>query len=274
MKAKPFLKWVGGKSQLLPQILDRLSTTGYYHYHEPFLGGGAVFFSEAGQRAQRAVLMDANPHLVSAYQGVRDDPEGVIARLAAATNRGPEAYAAARALDPATLPTPADVAAWFIYINKLCFNGIWRVNRSGQLNTPYGKRPEAELCDPENIRACSTLLKKATILHSDFRRIVDWVQPGDVVYLDPPYAPVSETADFTSYTKDGFTLDEQSAVRDVALSLSRYGCFVVVSNADVPLIRQLYNEQQFIVDVVPARRNINSDGAKRGPVAEVLMIPR
>jgi DNA adenine methylase len=264
--ARPFLKWAGGKTQLLPillQVLPRVAET----YYEPFLGGGAVYYALADRdRFHQATLNDFNVDLVDTYKAVRDMPEEVINLLRDMPFER-DFYEAARLHKPEGL---AERAARIIYLNKTCFNGLYRVNQRGEFNAPFGdfQRPP-RILDAPNLRDCSNVLRyQAAIYSGDFVDAVAGAREGDVVYFDPPYVPLNSTASFTSYTRDGFTLDDQRRVAICFRDLSRKGVMAIMSNSDVPIIRELYKE--FDIHAVPVRRPINSVGSARGFVQEVL----
>jgi len=261
---RPFLKWAGGKRQLIEQLLARIPAQ-HGTYHEPFLGGGALYYRLA---PSQAVLSDLNDRLVRTYQAVRRDPEAVIDLLKTYPN-DKAFYLQMRARD-IDAESDAVLASWMIYLNKTGFNGLYRVNKQGGFNVPFGKYSNPLICDPDNLRRCSAVLQQVDILHTDFRSVEDRAEPGDFVYFDPPYVPVSTTASFTSYTRDGFTLDDQQALRDLALRLKSRGVHVLLSNASVPVVHELYAEGFERIDVY-ASRAINCDGAKRGKVAEALI---
>lgn len=271
--ANCFIKWAGGKRQLLPEIRKHVPSS-FKDYFEPFVGGGAVFFDlrAAGRLTGRVTLGDRNAELVTTYKAVRDDIDGVMTLLRKHelmhTDGGENYYYAVR--DDQYPQAGARMAARMIYLNKTCFNGIYRVNKKGLFNVPFGdytKNPT--ICDAENLRACSRALKGAVIWRTDFEELSSAAIRGDFVYFDPPYVPVSATANFTSYTRDGFTLDDQERLATCAASLRRRGVSVLLSNADVPIIRKLYKD--FQMREVRAKRNINSVGAKRGAVGELLI---
>jgi DNA adenine methylase len=269
--AHPFVKWAGGKRQIAPEILRRLPAS-IRTYHEPFLGAGAIFFAliEEG-RVSAAILNDRNAELVTAYYAIAKDPEGVIAVLRDHKNTK-EAYLAVRAQDP-WKATDAARAARFIYLNRCGFNGLYRVNASGGFNVPFGKHANPTICDADNLRAVSLALAgvRARIYAGDFETTLlqHWPGAGDAVYFDPPYWPVSKTANFTGYQAGGFGPDEQRRLRDVAVRVRESGAAVLLSNADVPEVRELY--RNFAIDRVEVRRAINRDASKRGPVGEVLI---
>lgn len=262
-QAKPFLKWVGGKTKLVPEILKRFPEK-YGTYHEPFLGGGAVFFT---LQPEKAVLSDLNDELVDVYAAVKWDLDDLTLLLDSLTkHQSREAYLDIRSREPEGRPARA---ARTIYLNKCGFNGLYRVNKSGKFNVPWSKRTNVNLYDHENLVACSAALQNAQLHISNFTWTLDSAERGDLIYLDPPYAPVSGTSDFTAYTKDGFTWEDQVKVHDFAEALRSRGCHVVLSNAGIPSIRELYSGWQ--IDEVSVRRNINSDGTKRGGVPEFII---
>jgi DNA adenine methylase len=263
----PFLKWAGGKRQILPDILRRLPGR-CATYYEPFLGGGAVFFALAARGAfRRAVLGDRNADLVDAYLGVHDDAEGVIARLTRMPHSASFFYRL-RAQDPRAL-SPAHRAARIIYLNRTCYNGLYRVNRAGRFNVPFGRYENPRILDRENLRAVSRALRGTALRTGDFEAIVARARPGDVVYFDPPYVPLSATASFTAYDRKAFGPDEQRRLARVMEALRRRGVYAVLSNSDVPVTRALY--RGFPLDTVRVRRAINSRPDRRGPISELLV---
>jgi DNA adenine methylase len=264
---KPFLKWAGGKQQLLPMILPRLPRR-IDTYYEPFLGGGAVFFALAAEgRFRRAVLADANAELLECWRGVRDGVDAVVAALRA-WRYEEECYYAVRELDPAAL-APAERAARLIYLNRTCYNGLYRVNRAGKFNVPFGRYTNPRICDEEGLRAASAALQRADLLCADFETAVERAQPGDAVYFDPPYLPVSDTSDFTAYHHDGFGPEDHERLAGVFASLGARGVYALLSNSDAPLARRLYHP--FRPHFVEALRSINSKANARGSVLEMLV---
>jgi DNA adenine methylase len=263
VRATPFIKWVGGKTSLLPELLrhvpDRLR-----RYHEPFVGGGALFFAV---QPKRAILSDANGELVHTYQQVRDDVASVLDQLARHVYERSH-FEAVRALDPKEL-APAARAARFIYLNKTCFNGLWRVNRAGRFNVPIGRYKDPRFCDPTTLLRASHALRGVQLKHLTYEESLAMTAPGDFVYLDPPYDPVSSTASFTSYTKDEFGWEQQQALAAACASLNRRGVRFLLSNSATPRIRELY--AQFEQRIVRAPRHINSRADGRGHVDEVLV---
>jgi DNA adenine methylase len=261
--ARPFLKWAGGKTQLLPEILARFPAT-YRCYHEPFLGGGAVFFALG---PERAVLSDVNQDLIETYRAVRDEPGAVIAQLVRRRATEQEYYRI-RAQSPAQLTLVA-AAARTIYLNRTCYNGLYRVNQKGEFNVPYGRYANPTLCNAENIRLASKALRGIELRCEDVLGVAKRAQKGDLVYFDPPYDPLSPTASFTSYARGGFGPDEQAALASVFRLLVERGVHVVLSNSDTPLVRKLYRD--FKIEPVYARRAINSRADRRGHVREVIV---
>lgn len=264
----PILKWAGGKGRLLGQLLPLLPPGAELMRHvEPFLGGGALFFA---RRPERALLADINPALVRTYQAVRDDVEAVIDALAPlAARHTPEGYYQVRSRYNDGHLDDAEHAATFLYLNKTCFNGLHRVNRKGRFNVPAGRYKNPRILDPDLLRAASTALAGADIRCASFEALLEAARPGDFLYFDPPYVPVSQTASFTSYAQDGFSSADQERLRDVFRQLDRRGCKLMLSNSDVPAIRALY--RAYRIDVVAAPRAINCNGKGRGLVSEVVV---
>jgi DNA adenine methylase len=262
-RATPFIKWVGGKTALLPELLKHVPQK-LRRYHEPFLGGGALFFAV---QPKRAILCDANPELIHCYTQVRDDAAGVLDHLARHVYEQSH-FTAVRALDPLALEA-AERAARFIYLNKTCFNGLWRVNRAGRFNVPIGRYKDPRFCDPATLLRASNALQGAQLRRLTFDESLAMTAPGDFVYLDPPYDPVSTTASFTSYTKDAFGWDAQEKLAAACAALNRRGVRFLLSNSATPRIRELY--KQFEQRTVLAPRHINSKAESRGPVDELLV---
>lgn len=277
--AKPFLKWVGGKTQLLPTLLPLIQSqlTPKSAYHEPFVGGGAVSFGlKANGFNGPMYLSDANADLVNAYACVAGSVELLIEKLLHLSEKNSEAfYYEVRAFSNplATIGSHWDAPFWraarFIYLNKTCFNGLTRYNRKGEFNVPWGKYKSPTICDGENLRACSAALERATVECQDFTVVLQNARAGDVAYLDPPYVPVSKTSSFTGYSKDGFTTLDQAKLEDACRKLDRLGAKFVLSNSDCEETRGLYHKWN--VQGVQARRNVNSVGSKRGAVGEIVV---
>jgi DNA adenine methylase len=266
--AGPVVKWVGGKTKLLPELLARMPAR-FGRYFEPFAGGAALFFRVA---PERAVLADSNSDLIGLYTCLASDVAGVIRRLEHHRAAHSEAhYYATRTRwnDREASWSSADRAATFIYLNKTCFNGLWRVNRAGAFNVPIGRYTDPPICVPQALRAASALIARAVLRCADYRAAISDARRGDFVYFDPPYDPVAPTANFTSYTTDAFGADDQRALADVARGLVGHGCQVMLSNSDTPFIRSLY--KGFQIDRVKCSRAINSNAARRGEVDEVII---
>lgn len=263
-KAAPFLKWAGGKGRLLGQY-QAFFPKRFSRYYEPFVGAGAVFFHLA---PKHAVLSDTNPDLVACYQVLKHDVDDLV-ELLRMYRHDKDFYYHVRELDAATL-SPVQRAARMIFLNKTCFNGLWRVNRRGQFNVPFGDYKNPKILDEENLRAVSAALQHVEILHSPFDHVLEVARKGDFIYMDPPYHPVSSTASFTSYSADDFKPEDQRRLADTYRALAERGCKVMLSNSDVPFIRELYAD--FRIEQVWAARAINRDASKRGAVSEVVVL--
>ena len=268
-EAAPFVKWVGGKGRLLSQLRPLLpSGLEHMRHVEPFVGGGALFFS---RRPGRALLTDINPTLVAAYSTIRDDVEGVITALRGLAGRhSKESYYQVRErYNKGHRVSTSKRVAMFIYLNKTCFNGLHRVNRKGEFNVPVGSYKNPRILNPEGLHAASRALRDAQLECAPFDALLEMAKPGDFVYFDPPYEPISPTASFTSYARNGFSQEDQERLRDVYKALDRRGCKLMLSNSDVPFIRNLYGT--YNIDTVAAPRAINCDPTKRGKVSELLV---
>ena len=266
--ASPVVKWVGGKTKLLPALLARMPAR-FERYYEPFAGGAALFFRVA---PERAVLADSNHDLIGLYTCLTKNVAGVIKKLEHHRTAHSEAHyytTRTRWNDRELAWTSADRAATFIYLNKTCFNGLWRVNRSGAFNVPIGRYTDPPICVPSALYAASTVLGRATLRCGDYRSAVSDARRGDFAYFDPPYDPVTPTANFTSYTADAFGPEHQRELAQTARELVGRGCRVMLSNSDTPFIRSLY--KGFQIDRVKCSRAINSNAAKRGDVDEVIV---
>ena len=262
-RAAPFLKWAGGKTSLLPELLKHVPAR-LRRYHEPFVGGGALFFA-IGHRRSR--LADDNAELVHCYRQVRDSVYEVLDALARHVYQRPH-FEAVRALDPLRL-SAAERAARFIYLNKTCFNGLWRVNRAGRFNVPIGRYKNPRFHDPTSLIGASHALRGVEIEHAPFEESLARTSPGDFVYLDPPYDPVSPTASFASYTSGGFSWEDQRRLAHACVVLNRRGVRFLLSNSATPRVRELY--RGFEQRTVHAPRFINSKGSSRGRVDELLV---
>lgn len=272
-KPKPFVKWVGGKRQLIHQFkLRNLYPPDAFNpktgrYFEPFVGGGAVFFDLL---PKKAMLSDMNHELVTTYNVIRDDVEALIKSLQKHKYEK-EYFLKIRAQKIEKL-SPVEIASRFIFLNRTGFNGMYRVNSKGEFNVPFGKYNNPLICDAQNLRKVSKALQGVEVLHQDYKAVLRSAKKGDFIYFDPPYFPVSKTASFTSYTKDAFLEKEQIELRDIFAALSQKGCFVMLSNSDTPFINKIYSEVPGVrISKIYANRAINSDASKRGKITEVLV---
>lgn len=266
-RARPFIKWAGGKTQLLIELTKRLPRS-FKRYLEPFVGGGALFFHLS---PERAYLSDTNQDLVDCYRSVRDDVDGLIHELSQHRYEEQHYYSVRewdRREDYPQLPAVVR-AARFIYLNKSCFNGLYRVNSKGHFNVPFGDYANPTIVDPANLRACSRALSKVDLAVADYAEVLDQVEKGDFVYLDPPYAPLSVTSSFTAYTKKGFDFSDQEALRELCHRLDKKGAMFMLSNSATSAMQELYKD--FSTHIVTASRAINSKASQRGPVLEVIV---
>ena len=265
--AKPFVKWAGGKTQLLLELTSRVPRT-FQRYYEPFLGGGALFFS---LQPENAFLSDVNAELINVYKVVKNNVEKLIASLTQHVYQESYFYNIREADRTVEYTTWDNVqkASRLIYLNKTCFNGLYRVNSKGQFNAPFGDYKNPKICDSENLRACSKVLQSVTLTSSSYICIEKHVNQGDFVYFDPPYAPVSTTSNFTNYSKNGFSEENQETLRDLCVKLDKKGVFWMLSNSAVPLILDLYSD--YNIEMVEASRAINSKAGKRGKIKEVIV---
>ncbi len=264
---RPFIKWVGGKRQLISQMTTYFPKT-FNKYIEPFVGGGAVFFYLL---PQKAVLIDNNPELINAYQVIKHKVEDLIESLRVHKNDKDYFYNI-RAIDREPSFRNLDKverASRTIFLNKTCYNGLYRVNKKNQFNTPFGRYKNPKICDSLNLRAVNVALRNTTIHLGDFGDCLSSAQAGDFVYMDCPYHPVSDTANFTSYTSDDFGIAEQKRLSRVFRHLDKKGCTVILSNSYTPFILELY--QDFTIHTVHANRAVNCDPSKRGKIREVLI---
>ena len=274
--ARPFLKWAGGKGQLLPQLMARLPAN-FARYHEPFVGGGALFFHlwNSGRLHGGAVLSDYNQELIDCYIAVRDHVEELITLLLELRPRfsDREFFYAIRRWDrqPGFAERPlVERAARTIFLNRTCYNGLYRLNNKGQFNAPFGNYKNPLIVDPENMRDASRALQHVELCRGDFADVLQRATPGDFVYFDPPYVPVSATASFTSYTHQGFGETEQHRLASVFAQLHEHGCYVMLSNSYTSFSSSLYAATAN-QDIVLASRKINCDGKKRGEVEELIV---
>jgi DNA adenine methylase len=273
---RPFLKWAGGKRQLLPILQKHIPRNwGENCYFEPFIGAGALFL--ALQRP-KAVINDTNEELINCYLTIRDFPE----QLLELTNQyqtqiSKEHYYQLRELDrhpDFEKLSNLERAARILYLNKTCFNGLFRVNSQGQFNVPFGDNKKPQIAEQVVIMAVSKYLnqKGIQILNLDFAESVTTAKTGDFIYFDPPYDPVSDTASFTGYALNGFGKDQQERLKQVSDRLVDKGCKVLLSNSATDFIKQLYSDRRYSIIEVEASRHINSIGANRGKINEVLIL--
>lgn len=272
-KPKPFVKWVGGKRQLLkqfrelglypPEAFSPMTST----YYEPFVGGGAVFFDLLPKNAK---LSDLNSELVITYNVIKSNVDELIESLQKHIY-DKKYYLKVRAEKVEDL-SEIEVASRFIFLNRTGFNGLYRVNKSGQFNVPFGRYSNPIICDEDNLRRVSDALQDTIITHQDYKNVLKTARGGDFIYFDPPYYPISITSSFTSYTAEGFLEKEQTKLRDTFVKLHKRGCFVMLSNSDTPFINKLYSGLNGItINKITAGRAINSKGTGRGKITEVLI---
>jgi DNA adenine methylase len=266
--ASPIVKWVGGKTKLLDDLVARMPTR-FDRYFEPFCGGAALFFRVA---PERAVLADLNVALMTLYGAVRKDVEGVIRKLRRhrAAHCETYYYATRDRWNKGQIESATARAAAFLYFNKTAFNGLWRVNRAGKFNAPFGDYVDPAICNPEALRVASAALQRVKLRCADYKDVIVDAKRGDFVYFDPPYVPITKTANFTGYTLDGFTSRDQEDLAIAARELVDRGVHVMLSNSDTPITHELY--RGFKIDRVRCARSINSDGKKRGKVGELIII--
>ena len=288
---RPFLKWAGGKRQLLPVLRD-FYPDGFGTYHEPFLGSGAVFFDLAGRLANgRVRLTDVNTDLIGCWLRLRDNPDEVIAglrKLETDYRKAPDEHfyrvrneefnpARKEIMNGAGLRAEAytaDLAAMFIYLNRTGYNGLFRLNSTGLFNVPRGRYKNPRICDEDNLRRVSSTLSRLSVQieHAPFDAVLQQASAGDFVYFDPPYAPLSRTAHFTSYTSDGFGSEDQQRLQRVLIELAKKKCHVLLSNSTAAEIAALYDGNPVTeaaglrANKVAARRAINSKASRRGHV--------
>lgn len=266
-RVEPFVKWVGGKSQLLKQFKALLPEKDLYNrYIEPFVGGGAVFFY---LEPKEAYISDLNGDLVNAYKVVKNHPEELIDILKKYQSKhSKEFYLKIRDEYNFKKLNKVNKAAHLIYLNKTCFNGLYRVNKKGEFNVPYGQHKKF-IVNSDGILAASKRLKRAKIKHAGFESVLEYAKRGDFVYFDPPYYPLKTGSDFTTYTKESFLEKEQEVLARVFRKLDKLGCLLMLSNSDTKFIRNLYSEWH--ITRVSAKRFINCNAEKRGDINEVVV---
>ena len=280
MSARPVVKWVGGKARLLDRLVARLPDGDFETYAEPFSGGAAMFFhlaSEPKPRFKRALLADKNAELVALYQAIKGDVDQLIRRvkkyqdehLLKDPDERREHFYEIRALSTDKMRS-AERGARLLFLNRTCFNGLWRVNQSGQFNVPFGRYEKPKILDEKVLRAAHDAFANVEVRVADFSVIANELSEGDFAYFDPPYAPVSKTANFTAYASDRFGQNEQERLALACVELEKRGVRAMLSNASTPEIEHLYKRSGFYVDRISAARAINSDPLKRGEVAEIV----
>jgi len=264
----PFLKWAGGKRQLLNKFSEYFPGN-FKNYIEPFVGGGAVFFYLL---PNSAILIDNNEELINCYKIIQNQVEELILSLKQHRNEK-EYYYQIRNIDRNRQEfskwSNIERASRTIYLNKCCFNGLYRVNNKGQFNVPFGEYTNPKFCDEKNLKAVSSVLKNVQIMNSSFEKCLDFAEKDDFIYFDPPYVPISETASFTSYTKDNFGPEDQRKLFRVFKELDERRCKIILSNSYCEFILDLYRD--YHIEIIEANRAINSDGTKRGKIKEVLI---
>lgn len=289
-QARPFIKWVGGKTQLLDEVRKSLprdfASRQHVTYVEPFVGGGAVMFwiLQAYPNIERAVINDINEELIYTYRVIKENVEELIAELTHIQDEyiplnaeDRKAYfKEKRARFNTKQTTPVETAALFIFLNRTCFNGLYRVNSKGEFNVPHGKYANPRICDADNLRACSNVLQRVEILYGDFAETGHFAGPDTLFYFDPPYKPITETSSFTSYAKEGFDDNEQLRLRDFCDHINREKSIFIVSNSDPKDVNPKENffdtiYQDFFIKRVSASRMINSDASGRGAISELMI---
>jgi DNA adenine methylase len=262
-KAQPFLKWAGGKTQLLNELIKRVPVK-YNVYFEPFIGGGALYFAIA---PDEAVIADINDDLVNAYLVVREYPDELLAALSKYKNEK-DFYYSIRSQDQNKL-SEIERAARLIYLNRTCFNGLYRVNKSGQFNVPFANYKNPNFIQTERILAASEILQNTDVHNAEFEKVLVEAKAGDFIYLDPPYYPKDVYSDFKRYNKEQFHKNDHERLAELYNELTERGCYVMLSNSDTPFTRELYKKWR--VDTVYAKRLINKDASKRGEVTEIIV---
>jgi len=267
-RALPFLKWAGGKRRLLAQY-EAYFPKEFNRYHEPFVGGGACFFHLA---PGRAVLSDINHRLIDTYTALRDDLDGLLSRLRDHRERHCKKhyYACRDEFNKGSALWQTDRAALMIYLNKTCFNGLYRENSKGGFNVPMGNYKSPKIFNEENLLSVHRQLQSVELHQEGFEGVLDRAEAGDLIFFDPPYVPLSATSSFTNYSKDGFGADQQRRLAEVFGLLAERGCHVMLSNSDCGFVRELYKEWRIVEVMAP--RSINSRASGRGAISEVLVL--
>lgn len=267
----PFLKWVGGKRQIMPSIVELLpKNIGRLNYVEPFIGGGAVLFH---LQPQNAIINDFNSELINVYEVVRDNLDELIQDLKTHRNEADYFYEL-RGLDRTdgfNNLTNIQKASRVIYLNKTCFNGLYRVNNSGEFNSPFGKYKNPNIVNEPTLKAVNRFLNQNNIIiqTGDYANVLENIPENSFVYLDPPYHPISESSNFTGYIQGGWDLWDQIRLREVCDNLNERGIKFLLSNSSAQLIKDQY--QNYQINIVKANRSINSDASNRGEIDELLI---
>jgi DNA adenine methylase len=266
-----FLKWAGGKLQLIEQF-ENLFPHNFRNYYEPFIGSGAVFFYVKSKlKPNKVILSDTNEELINCFVAVRDKPSELVEVLLNHRKKhSKEYYYAVRSIESSRLDSLAR-AARLIYLNKTCFNGLYRVNSKGQFNVPFGDYENPSIFDRNTLFQASQLLQGVYLQVMTFEKVLDFAGKADFVYFDPPYIPLSKTSSFTRYSKSNFSMKEQKQLSEVFGILDSRGCFVMLSNSDHALTRELYRHYEKNTVIVRAKRMINSVGSRRGAINEVVV---
>jgi DNA adenine methylase len=274
---KPFIKWAGGKTSILSQLIDNLPER-FNNYHEPMLGGGALLLHiiQAHETNRKYYASDLNEELIQTYNVLKSSVNPLITRLrkiekeylnSSHTNREQLFYK----IRAQKLHNPISIAARFIFLNKTCFNGLYRVNKSGQFNVPHGKYKMPKILDTNNLQQISQVLQKLYLRHHNINEGYHFAENHDFIYFDPPFYPISKTADFTSYTTDKFSHDEQLKLKWIVDDLTKRKVYVMLSNSDHPWILGAYQASKYMIKEVEARRSLSSNVLSRGKINELVI---
>ncbi len=275
--AKPFVKWVGGKGKLIPELI-KLTPSKINNYYEAFVGGGALFYELSNQGLIKdSYINDINQKLITCYQTIKQNSDSLIGilkkiekeyKILATDNQKKYFYKIRHDYNQNSLDN-LTTSAYLIFLNKTCFNGMYRENSKGEYNIPFGDQPNPTICDENNIKAVSEVLKPTIITSYSFKKSIKTSKKGDFIYFDPPYYPLTSTANFTSYSKNNFSAKEQIKLFNVFKTLTLKGCYVMLSNSNTDFIKNMY--QKFNIHEVYSARSINSKGEKRGKVKELVI---
>ena len=266
--AEPILKWAGGKRALIPHILSLFPKDySQRNYHEPFIGAGAVFFKI---QPKSGTINDINPRLINFFKVVRDKPEKLISQAKDYVSNKENFYQLRKKFNQPNLSDVED-ASIFLYLNKTAFNGLYRVNSKGKFNVPFGHYKNPRIVPKDRIMKASAILKNIQIFKTDFQYILHYAKEGDVCYFDPPYLPISKTANFTSYSSNSFNLEDQKKLLEVCIKLDNKGVYFVLSNSYAKKILEMYESTSFRTETVKAKRVISSKASTRGPINELIV---